>query len=145
MTSVTEAKDVGLPDGEQTRRSSHCYAFRVWCKDRPDFETTINTRTAGRAKREYLDRLLDAGWGFTFVDLRVQKLGPCHTSEQFRSNARYRGVPNVECGQRVIVGVGRGVIVGHNASANFDVLFDDDSPRYAGMTLNVHPGEVQYA
>jgi hypothetical protein len=37
------------------------------------------------------------------------------------------------------------VIVGHNSSANFDVLFDDDSPRYAGNTLNVHPSEIKLA
>jgi hypothetical protein len=51
-------------------------------------------------------------------------------------------MPEVECGQRVRVGISRGVIVGHNESANFNVLFDDDDPRYPGLTLNVHPCDV---
>lgn len=121
----------------------HCYAFRVWVADRPEFERIINARSAGKAKREYLDSIRDAGRDYGFTDLRVRKLGQPHTSERFRNNARYRGMPDVECGQRVRVGDGVGVIVGHNSSANFDVLFDDESSKYAGLTLNVHPQEVE--
>ena len=139
--STTTVKE---PENPPSNRAD-CYAFHVWCADRPDFCRTINARSAGKAKTAYLDNLKDAGWGYKFTDLRVKKVGPPETSEGFRRNAAYRGVPDVECGQRVIVGDGRGVIVGHNASANFNVLFDDDSPKYAGMVLNVHPGEVQYA
>lgn len=51
-------------------------------------------------------------------------------------------MPEVRCGQRVKCGESYGFIVGHNSSANFDVLFDDDS-RYPGQRLNVHPQELQ--
>lgn len=54
-------------------------------------------------------------------------------------------MPNVRCGQRVHVGEARGVIVGHNESANFSVLFDLDSPKYPGAILSVHPGELVLA
>lgn len=58
--------------------------------------------------------------------------------------ARRRGVPDARCGQRVLVGKSRGVIIGHNSSLNFDVLFDDDDPKFAGLTLNVHPADCQF-
>lgn len=50
-------------------------------------------------------------------------------------------MPDVRCGQRVRVGDAEGTIVGHNDSANFDVLFDAGS-RYGANVLNVHPGEM---
>jgi hypothetical protein len=49
-------------------------------------------------------------------------------------------MPDVRCGQRVRVGKHVGVIVGHNSSANFNVLFGEG--EYKGKTLNVHPAEV---
>ena len=117
-------------------------AFDVWVKDRPDFRRTVNARTAAKAKADYLLDLQEAWPDYKFTDLRVRKVGGPYTSDSFRRNAAYRGLPDVECGQRVIVGDARGVIVGHNSSANFDVLFDDDSPEYPGLTLNVHPASL---
>jgi len=123
--------------------SNSVFSFEVWVRDRHDFRRVINARTAAKAKADYLLDLKDAGYGYTFTDLRVRKIGQPRTSDEFRRNAAYRGMPDLECGQRVIVGEGRGVIVGHNSSANFDVLFDDDCKKYAGMTLNVHPGDIK--
>ncbi len=51
-------------------------------------------------------------------------------------------MPDVECGQRVTVNGNAGTIVGHNESANFNVLFDDDAEHYAGLTLSVHPQDI---
>lgn len=115
------------------------FAFEVWAKGLPEWARFINARTANKAKYEYLVDLQEAWPGYGYIDLRVRKVGPCHTSAEFRRNANYRGLPDVECGQHVRIGVGSGVIVGHNYSANFNVLFDDDSLKYAGLTLNVHP------
>ena len=123
---------------------SEVHAFEVWVASRPEFKQTINARSAGKAKYEYLRSLQETWPGYTFFDLRVRKLGSPRSSEQFIRNAKYRGVPEARCGQRVSVGEGHGVIVGHNSSANFDVLFDDDSPRYPGETLNVHPDSVVF-
>lgn len=71
-----------------------------------------------------------------------RKIGNPVSSEQFLRNAKYRGMPDLRCGHRVKVGPGIGTIVGHNSSANFNVLFDTDSPKYAGLKLNVHPSEI---
>lgn len=123
--------------------TTDCYAFEVWVKGLPEWKRIVNARTANKAKYEYLVDLREAVPGYGYIDLRVRKVGPCHTSAEFRRNAKYRGFPDVECGQHVRVGVGSGVIVGHNSSANFMVLFDEDSPKYPGQTLNVHPGNLE--
>ena len=132
------------PAMKTATKTNQVFAFHVYVADRPDFCRMINHRSAGKAKAEFLSELNDPWPDYRYTDLRAQKLGPARTSEDFKRNARYRGVPDVECGQPVKVGNGRGVIVGHNSSANFDVLFDDDSPEFAGLTLNCHPGTVEY-
>ncbi len=105
----------------------------------------INARTAGKAKYQYWLDVRDAWPDVPITAMRARKYNQGHpyTSPQFEHNARYRGLPDVKCGQRVRVGDAVGVIVGHNSSANFDVLFDDDAPKYAGQKLNVHPQEVE--
>ena len=74
--------------------------------------------------------------------MQARKIGPPYTSPQFTRNAEYRGLPGLKCGQRVKVGKKVGVIVNHNSSANLDILFDDDSPQYSGLTLNCHPDSL---
>jgi hypothetical protein len=107
-----------------------------------DWTMVVNARSSGKAKSDYHRDVTDVWPDVQFTDMRCRKVGTPHTSEAFKRNAEYRGLPNIRCGQRVIVGKSHGVIVGHNASANLNVLFDDDAPRYAGMTLNCHPCEV---
>jgi len=102
----------------------------------------VNHRTAGKARYQYLLDVRESWPYVTFADVVVRKLGPAHTSEAFQRTARYRGMPELRCGTRVMCGEARGVIVGHNDCANFDVLFDEDSPEFAGLTLNVHPMEM---
>lgn len=107
----------------------------------------MNARSSGKAKYLYLLDVRDYWPDVTFMDLFARRIGPPVTSEAFKRTAAYRGLPELRCGQAVEVkigrepGVARGVIVGHNESANFEVLFDDDSPHFAGLTLNVHPGD----
>ena len=79
----------------------------------------------------------------TFADISVRKLGPAHTSEAFIRNARYRGMPDLRCGEAVTVSGRAGFVVGHNSSANFDVLFTGGD--WAGAVLNVHPSELRRA
>lgn len=106
-----------------------------------DSASIYNATSSGKAKALYWRHVTDAWPCIPFTAVRVRKIGPAHTSEQFKRNAAYRGMPDVRCGQRVRVGDAEGVIVGHNSSANFDVLFDADS-RYGGSMLNVHPSEI---
>ena len=117
------------------------FAYEVSVAGR-DWRQIVNARTPGKAKHSYHRQVLDAWPDVPFTAMRCRKVGAPQTSDAFRRNAAYRGLPDVRCGQRVIVGEARGAIVGHNSSANFDVLFDDDSPRYAGLTLNVHPNSL---
>ncbi len=124
--------------------SENVFAFAcrvVWA---PEWgETIYNRHTAGQAKAEHFHQVRDSWSNTKYTDIRVRKVGAPVSSEQFISNAKYRGLPDVRCGQRVNVrSVGLGTIVGHNSSANFDVLFDRDS-KHPGMTLNCHPMEIE--
>jgi hypothetical protein len=122
--------------------SNCCAAFEVWPDGKPEWAKTINARSAGKAKGAYHRDLTDAWPDVPFTKIRARKIGKPVTSERFRANARYRGMPDVECGQRVTVNGNAGTITGHNSSANFEVIFDDDAPHYAGLKLNVHPQDV---
>lgn len=104
-------------------------------------ETIYNRVTAGQAKHDHFRHVHDAWDNTKFTDIRVRKIGAPHTSQQFVRNAQYRGMPGVRCGDRVMVGDSAGTIAGHNSSANFNVLFH--SGKYAGLTLNVHPSEIE--
>jgi len=119
---------------------STVFAWEVSVKG-TDWTQIVNARTSGQAKSDYYYTVREC-WDVPYTAMRCRKIGAPHTSEAFKRNAIYRGLPNVRCGQRVKVGSARGVIVGHNSSANFNVLFDLDSPQYAGLTLNCHPDSV---
>jgi len=118
------------------------HSFEVWVSGREDWKRNVNARSAGKAKSDY-HRNLSESWDIDFREIRCRKLGRPITSAQFVAVALYRGMPGVKCGQRVKVGNSCGVIVGHNSSANFNVLFDEDSPEYAGKILNCHPQSVE--
>lgn len=111
-----------------------------------NWQSTINHLTASKARYRYLLDLRDAWPDATFADITVRKIGPAHTSEAFKRTAAYRGRPELTCGARVEVCSGGeralGFIVGHNDSANFDVLFDEDT-YFKGGVGNVHPSELR--
>lgn len=77
----------------------------------------------------------------------VRELEELRPMADFIRVATSRGLSDARCGQGVeMVGErgelrATGVIVGHNDSANFDVLFSDGP--YAGQVLNVHPHYVR--
>ncbi len=75
--------------------------------------------------------------------LKVKCLGLPITSDEFKKNAEYRQISFAYCGMMVKVGDETGYIVGHNSSANLDVLFRQG--KYAGQVLNCHPhSEIEY-
>jgi hypothetical protein len=124
--------------------SDQVFAFKVSVKG-TDWTKIINARTAGKAKYQYWLDVTDCWPDVPITAMRARKYnaGRPYTSPEFERNAKYRGMPEIKCGQRVKVGNSLGIIVGHNSSANFDVLFDDDAPKYGGQTLNVHPQEIE--
>ncbi len=123
---------------------NNVFAFEVWVHNKPQWASIVNARTIGQAKSQYHNSITESWSDIPFILVRAKKIGPPQTSIQFKNNAIYRGLPNVKCGDRVKVGDACGTIVGHNNSANFDVLFDGDSPKYANLKLNVHPSECKF-
>jgi hypothetical protein len=117
--------------------SNEVFAFEVSVKGR-EWSRIVNARSPGKAKVEYFRDVCESWPEIPFTAIRCRKVGAPISSAQFLNNARYRGLPNIRCGDRVKVGKEQGAIVGHDASANFLVLFDEDS-KYAGNTLSVHP------
>lgn len=115
-------------------------SFECWLAGCPDYRTTVNSITAGRAKSEYFRKVRDALCDLSYTDIRCKKVGGPHTSDEFRKVAEYRGLPKVECGMRIEVEGREGFIVGHNSSSNFDVYFTKE--KYVG---NCHPlDEMKY-
>lgn len=105
-------------------------AFEVGLKDHGYHGTIINSTSRGKAKsRFYHD--LERDWPYTSIMCRC--VGKPYTSEAFKRMALYRRIPFAYCGMKVKVGDNTGWIVGHNDSANLDVLFED------GTVLNCHP------
>jgi len=118
-------------------------AFEVNVKG-TQWHRIVNHVSAGKAKYEYLRDVRESWPSVEFKHLTCRIVGGPVTSEEFMRCATYRGLSNVRCGDRVTVGRGTGTVVGHNSSANFDVLFDDDSIEHAGQTLNCHPSSIQF-
>lgn len=114
-------------------------AYEVTVVD-TDWHKAINAVSAGQAKAEYYRDLRDSWPDIPFTALRVRCVGRPRTSPDFIRCAEYRGV-SFRCGDAVSVDGDPGVIVGHNSSANFDVLFEGG--RYKGQRLNVHPASIQ--
>jgi hypothetical protein len=79
-------------------------------------ETIYNHSSAGKAKLEHFYAVREAWPDTKFTDIRARKHGAPHTSDGFRHNTEYRGMPEVRCGDRVRVGDSEGAIVGHNSS-----------------------------
>ncbi len=112
------------------------FAFEVWPVG-SEHRHVMNARSADAARYEYVLEVRDCWPDVKYTDIQSRKLGPAHTSEALMRTARYRGMPNLRCGEAVIVDGLPGVVVGHNDSANFDVLFES-----AGIG-NVHPSELK--
>lgn len=108
-----------------------------------DLRSTVNSITLGKAKAEFLRDIQDFWPGAKFTDVVGRKAGPAHTSPAFLRTAKYRGLPNLRCGDPVTVNGRCGFVVGHNDSANFDVLFTDGD--WKGCVLNCHPSDFDRA
>ncbi len=117
------------------------YAFEVRCGE---FSRIVNAHNRGKAIAEYMSDVRDCWPDVRFTDFRARKLGQAHTSAAFERTAAYRGWAGVKCGQRVRLKDGGelGTIVGHNDSANFDVVFDEGTSLH-GRVCNCHPSDLE--
>jgi hypothetical protein len=118
-------------------------AFEVYPCRKPEWSAVVNACSAGQAKSIYARSLWDPWPDIPFTDLRCRVAGPAFSSAQFIRTAAGRGLPEMRCGARVAVGQATGTVVDADCSANFVVLFDCDSPAYAGARLSVHPSELK--
>lgn len=119
------------------------FAFEIWLKGHEAHARVVHHRTLGKAKYAYLLDISDVfPDGLPFDLVRGRKLGAPVNTDKLRRVAEYRRRPELVAGARVRVGEALGYIVDSNSSANFNVLFDEDS-RYRGGTLNVHPSELE--
>jgi hypothetical protein len=133
-----------MPESLQERKSRDVRAFEVTVAG-TEWTKVIYARSAGQAKVEYWRDVCDAWPGTPYTLMRARRRVQPPPDPEFQRCAEYRGLPHVRLLDRVTVkGGGRGVIVGHNGSANFDVLFDEDSPEYRGQRLNVHPASCHF-
>lgn len=96
---------------------------------------SVNSTSYGKAKSEFY-RMLDMD-GIEFTSIRCKCIGMPHTSEDFKRNAKYRNIEFAYCGMVIDVSGEKGVIVGHNSSANLDVLFTTGKNK--GHVFNCHP------
>lgn len=117
---------------------SQVYSFEVGLRGE-DRRSTVNSTTLGKAKAELLKDIQDCWPATKFTDVVGRKAGPPHTSAGFLRTAKYRGLPDLRCGHQVSVNGRKGFVVGHNDSANFDVLFDEGD--WKGCVLNCHPAD----
>lgn len=117
------------------------FAFACGVKG-TEWTRTVNARTRGRAKSMYWREIQDPWPDVPFTAITSHKVGQPRTSEDDLRCFSYRGLPQLRCGHLVRTKSGHsGTVVGHDASANVRVLFDENS-RYKGQTLSVHPDEM---
>lgn len=95
---------------------------------------SVNSTSYGQAKMSFY-RMLDMDIKYPLIKCRCSGLP--YTSEDFKRNAKYRRIEFAYCGMVVAVDGEKGLIVGHNSSANLDVLFTEG--KHKGATLNCHP------
>lgn len=79
--------------------------------------------SAGQAKQAYI-RMLDGCGDDCYLSILCRVDSP-KTTQAFKDNAKYRGIPFAYVGMNVKVDGCKGVIVGHNSSANLDVYFHE--------------------
>lgn len=114
------------------------FAFEVGMRGETH-RRTINSVSTGKARAKFLRDIQDCLPNAKFTEVTGRKLGPAQSSDGFLRTARYRGLPDLRCGDAVQVNGRKGFVVGHNDSANFDVLFIEGEWR--GCVLNCHPND----
>lgn len=101
----------------------------------PEHSSIVVARSRGAAKYRHWLHVSDAWQELPFTSMRARAVEGFVASDRFRACMEYRGVPFARVGMTVKLDDGAtGTIVGHNASANLDVIFDGSD-----QVLNCHP------
>lgn len=122
-------------DGGVDLRPVTVRAFRCGVRG-TDWEQVVNAESMGKAKARYWYDVHEAWPDIPYIAITCKVYGPAFSSASFLLTAAARGMPDLRCGQRVLLASGlEGVVVGSNGSANFDILV-------SGQVGNVHPGDI---
>jgi hypothetical protein len=109
-------------------------SFAVSTKDYPDHEKIVIAHSAGAAKYRYWIDIRDAYPEYPFTSMRARAVGGYVEPDGFRRCVEYRQIQFAKVMMLVRLDDGReGRIIGHNSSANLDVIFD------GGVVMNCHP------
>jgi hypothetical protein len=113
-------------------------ALRTWSVSTtwfPEHSTFVVARSRGAAKYRHWLHVSDVWQEMPYTAMRARAADGFHESARFRECMEYRGVPFARVGMMVRFDDGKtGTIVGHNSSANLDVILDG-----ADDVLNCHP------
>lgn len=96
--------------------------------------STYNALSRGKAKMKYYYEL-DMEISYLAIKCRVN--GAVFTSDDFKRNAKYRGIEFAYCGMVIKSEEFEGVITGYNSSCNLNVLITNGN--FKGQYLSFHP------
>jgi len=102
-----------------------------------DWTRIVHAMTRNKARYLYWRDIREPWPDVPFTAITCRTLGSPQSDAGFLKTAEYRNVPLARIGMRVEVEKEPGMIVGHNSSANFDVLFTDGKNK--GYIFNCHP------
>lgn len=103
---------------------------------------TVYAFTRSKARYQYFLDISDCCPDLKIHQITVRAGAGWRDTEKFLRTATYRRRSDLHVGSRVRVGNNLGWVVDSNSSANFDVLFDEDS-EYAGAKMNCHPHYIE--
>jgi hypothetical protein len=127
MQHATEITSSKTKTAHAQNRHKELKRFKVRVKGRgDDYWSSCIAISVSQAKYKFfLEMEFENPFKEVMSCFQVRRDGELYqTSEEFKLNAVYRGIEFAYCGMRVEVAGKPGVIIGHNSSANLDVLFD---------------------
>ena len=103
----------------------------------PHYET-VYAYTKGAAKADYWRSVREAWQDIPFTAVRARRSRSARRDPNLDRVAAYRGLPALAPGVTRVRVFGRlATVIGANASANIDVIYDD------GRKISVHPADLE--
>lgn len=104
----------------------------------PPHTQTVYAHSRGAAKADYWHQVREAWQDVPFTAIRARRARGSARDPNLDRVASYRGLPPLIPGVTRVRVFGRlATVIGANASANIDVIYDD------GRNVPVHPGDLE--
>jgi hypothetical protein len=110
-----------------------------WCDRGETHWHTVNAPTRGAAKAYYWRHVCDAWPDIAFTEIMCRKKGPPESDAAFLIGVRYRGIPDVRCGDCIGVPGGDAVVVGFGGGGAWLEVVNGN-----GLRGYVHPAECSF-